>query len=411
YSSRPTFWVAGYLAGRSNNVFYIKSTSPRFKTYRALLHKTLNQIYRPSASPDGKSANNCQQHYLLETPDDFIAHVRRNAVALVMRVPYGYQVKSTDDKFVNILEETFALSGSINTPSKYWVEFLPLCAFGFTADGEYIAHVLLMTGKLRRLDIVPFNWAISQVSTGSYEESFISDHIYDKGFAPTEEEREDILRWCAAALYFWGGDTTVSVMTTFFLLMKRHPDVQQRAREEIDSVLGGNWATHDDLSSLPYVNAMIKEIMRWGPVVPLGIPHQTTEDDGFNGYFIPKDTRVVANIWGMAYDENVYPNPTKFDPTRFLGEHPQMDPLKYAFGFGRRICPGLHLAGASIFLNLANILANFTISKKCGPDGQGIEPEANWMPGLTVHLQLFLCKVTPRSPEALRAMLAGSKHA
>jgi cytochrome P450 len=62
----------------------------------------------------------------------------------------------------------------------------------------------------------------------------------------------------------------VSVMVTFFFLMTHHSEIQERAREEIDSVLGGNMATHDDRPSLPYVNAMIKEILRWGPVVPLG---------------------------------------------------------------------------------------------------------------------------------------------
>jgi hypothetical protein len=122
--------------------------------------------------------------------------------------------------------------------------------------------------------------------TGSFTNSFISDHINDEKFAPTNEERDDILRWCAASLYVGGGDTvlgmiqldgsvflpsqTVSIMTTFFYLMACHPDIQQRARDEIDSVLGGEMAIHQHRSSLPYVNAMIKEIMRWGPVVPLG---------------------------------------------------------------------------------------------------------------------------------------------
>lgn len=59
-------------------------------------------------------------------------------------------------------------------------------------------------------------------------------------------------------------------MTTFFLIMALHPEIQERAREEIDRVLGGNMARHEDRTSLPYVNAMIKEIMRWGPVAPLG---------------------------------------------------------------------------------------------------------------------------------------------
>ncbi|KXN86107.1 O-methylsterigmatocystin oxidoreductase [Leucoagaricus sp. SymC.cos] len=469
YSSRPTLWMSGRLAGRSDTVFQTKSTSPRFKTYRALLYKTLNQraiqTYRPLQDTE------CQilLKGLLETPDDFIAHSRRNAVALIMRVAYGYQVETIDDKFVGILEEAFRLNRDLNTPNLYWVEFLPILRHvpTWVPGAGFKRLALRMARELRRLDTVPFNWATSQVSTGSYEESFVSDHIHDKGFAPTEEEREDILRWCAAALYIGGGDTTVSVMTTFFFLMACHPNVQWRAREEIDSVLGGNWVTHDVRLFLPYVNAMIKEIIRWGPVVPLCLPHQTIEDDGFNGYFIPKDTIVVANIWAMAYDENVYPNPTKFDPTRFLGENQQMDPLKYVFGFGRRICPGiphavtkddhydgyfipkgtriianiyamtrdksiypnpdvfdptrffgenpqmdpykfvfgfgrricpgLHLAESSLYLNIINILANFTISKKFGEDGKEIEPEVYWQTGITAHLKPFPCQVTPRS--------------
>ena len=63
---------------------------------------------------------------------------------------------------------------------------------------------------------------------------------------------------------------TVSVMTTFFLLMTLHPDIQKRAQKEVDRVMGGTMVTPDDTSSLPLVNAVIKEIKRWGPVAPLG---------------------------------------------------------------------------------------------------------------------------------------------
>jgi len=105
----------------------------------------------------------------------------------------------------------------------------------------------------------------------------------------------------------------------------------------------------------------------------------------------------------MSRDENVYPDPTRFDPTRFLGNNQQMDPNKFVFGFGRRVCPGrnrssepfqdtpheelmlrplgIHLAESSVFLNITNILANFTISKKVGEDGQMIEPEIQWSTG------------------------------
>ncbi|KAF5363575.1 hypothetical protein D9756_000137 [Leucocoprinus leucothites] len=270
YSSRPAIWMSGELAGRTDNVFLTKTTSPRFRIYRTLLQKTLNpraiQVYREL------QISECQTLLkgLLETPDEFITHLRRNAVAVTMRVAYGYEIKSADDKFVDMLEESLKLGVASTFLSKvthllqvrHIPEWFP--GAGFKRLARTVAQ------ELRQLENVPFNWATSQVSTGSYKESFISDHINDRDFAPTEEEREDILRWCAEALYVGGGDTTVSIITTFFFLMARHPEIQARARQEIDLVLGGNMATHDDQPSLPYVNAMIKEIMRWGPVIPLG---------------------------------------------------------------------------------------------------------------------------------------------
>lgn len=186
-------------------------------------------------------------------------------------------------------------------------------------------------------------------------------------------------------------------MTTFFLLMALYPDVQKRAREEIDRIVGDNMVSHRNKMSMPYVNAMITEIIRWGPAVPLALPHSVTQDDYHNGYFIPKDSKVIANVYAMSRDENVYPDPTRFDPTRFLGNNQQMDPNKFVFGFGRRVCPGIHLAESSVFLNITNILANFTISKKVGEDGQMIEPEIQWSTGTIMHLKPFPCQITPRS--------------
>ncbi|KAF9448958.1 cytochrome P450 [Macrolepiota fuliginosa MF-IS2] len=408
YSSRPEFWMAGYLAGRRHGVFLTKTMSPRFKIYRTLLHKTLNQ--RAIQAYEALQITECRAllKALLNTPDKFISHLRRNAVAVIMNVAYGYQVGSEEDEFVHLLEKSFELSGSLNVPGKFWVEFFPLLRHvpewfpgaGFKRLAKSIA------GQMDQTNYIPFNWAKSQIATGSYQESFVSDHIKDDKFGSTEEEREDILSWCSGSLYIGGGDTTVSILTTFFFLMALHPSIQKCAREEIDRVLGSNVVAHEDRPSLPYVNAMIKEIMRWGPVAPLAIPHQVIEDDYFDGYYIPKGARVMANVWAMAHDENVYPSPSVFDPTRFLGENQQMDPNKFVFGFGRRVCPGLHLAEASIFLNVTNILANFIISKKIGIDGKEIEPEAHWSTGITAHLKPFPCEITPRSPNTLRSMLS-----
>lgn len=52
-----------------------------------------------------------------------------------------------------------------------------------------------------------------------------------------------------------------------------------------------------DYDSLPYVRALVKEALRWSPVDPMGLPHRLTEDDVYEGYFIPKSTICIANVW------------------------------------------------------------------------------------------------------------------
>jgi cytochrome P450 len=72
------------------------------------------------------------------------------------------------------------------------------------------------------------------------------------------------------------------------------PEIQVRAREELDMVVGPDrLPTFEDCDSLPYIQAIIMECMRWLPVVPVGPPHSTTQDDNYKGYFIPKDTIII----------------------------------------------------------------------------------------------------------------------
>lgn len=91
---------------------------------------------------------------------------------------------------------------------------------------------------------------------------------------------------------------TVSATYSFFLAMTLHPEVQKKAQDEIDRVVGSDrFPSFSDRANLPYVDAIVKEVLRWNPVAPLSLPHTTIEDDMFEGYYIPKGTIVLANIW------------------------------------------------------------------------------------------------------------------
>ncbi|KAK7466159.1 hypothetical protein VKT23_004882 [Stygiomarasmius scandens] len=162
-----------------------------------------------------------------------------------------------------------------------------------------------------------------------------------------------------------GADTTMSTIAIFFLAMSLYPDVQIRAQKELDVVLGpGKLPTYDDRSSLPYVEAVFREVMRWHPVIPMGIPHVTSEEIYHDKYYIPKGTIIFPNIWAMTHDPNTMESPDKFIPERHLRKGEKFDSINtvLAYGFGRRICAGRWMANDVIWLAIASVLATVKIS-------------------------------------------------
>jgi len=193
-------------------------------------------------------------------------------------------------------------------------------------------------------------------------------------------------------------------MQTFVLAMTLHPEVLRQAQAEIDSVVGADRLPQlSDRSRLPYLDAVIKETLRWNVAAPLSLPRATGEDDEYNGYFIPKGAVIFPNVWQMCHDPSLYHDSFTFKPERFLpggGREPELDPRNFVFGFGRRICPGKDLGDASLFVAFSMVLAVFNISKARDTTGKFIEPEVEYLPGVVSHPKKFQCSITPRSDAA-----------
>ena len=161
--------------------------------------------------------------------------------------------------------------------------------------------------------------------------------------------------------------------------MLAYPETQARAHAELDAVVGrSRLPTFSDFSHLPYIRAMVKESLRWRPVAPSGVPHQSTEDDWYEGMFIPKGTVCITNIWHMNRDPKIFGENTEdFDPERYLdasgGIVPGMSEIKeqghFAYGFGRRNCVGRHMADNSLFINIAVLLWATKIERKKDASG------------------------------------------
>lgn len=91
---------------------------------------------------------------------------------------------------------------------------------------------------------------------------------------------------------------TVVALHVFFLAMVLFPDAQRNAQKELDEVVGPTRLPEfGDRENLPYINALCKEIMRWHPILPLGVAHRVVKDDVIDGYIIPASSIIVGNAW------------------------------------------------------------------------------------------------------------------
>ena len=162
--------------------------------------------------------------------------------------------------------------------------------------------------------------------------------------------------------------------------MIAHPEIQKRAQDELDDVVGRSRApTFADSPNLPYIQALVKESLRWRPTLPLGIPHATTEDDWYEGMFIPKGTMCMVNLWQCHRDpESFGPDAASFNPERFLDEHGRLIPGPVvtrddghgSYGFGRRICVGKHAANEVLFIDIATVLWAAQLERACDASGK-----------------------------------------
>ncbi|KAJ7614589.1 cytochrome P450 [Mycena polygramma] len=404
YSDRPVSWMLSHLSGRT--VFQLSVLDPHFPKYRKMLHSGLNKratkAYRPIQNHHLKNL----LRGLAENPDAFPASIKRYVAGIALKIAYGYDVSGDNDYFVGLAEQNARAAASVLQPF-FWVEAFPSLRF-IPSWFPFVTFKRIMTEAKKVIDVVeavPFEWAKEKIASGDCTDSFFSRYFRpDEDPALSEEDWRN-LKWTSASIYGGGAHTTAAAMTTFFLLMSLNPEIQKTAQAEIDKVAGRERLLNgDDQASLPYVKALLKEMLRFAPVAPLGLTHRVIEDDIYEGYLIPKGSTVIANIWAITHDSESYPDPDTFDPTRHLGDKPQPDPFRFVFGYGRRVCPGAVLGEESLFLAVANILASFNISKAINAEGIEIEPAFEWFSSVVTFPTNFGCRISPRFPETFAAL-------
>ncbi|XP_064603415.1 cytochrome P450 1A1-like [Liolophura sinensis] len=267
----------------------------------------------------------------------------------------------------------------------------------------------LFRGRLRRfLEIIRTSLEVQSTQQKRHAETFDPAHIRDvtdalfqaskeitpeeRGLGLTSEKVNTVIGDFLGA----GSDTVGTTLLWSFLHMVTSPHVQARVHSEIDHHIGrSRWPTYKDRKSLPFVEATILEIFRFGTIAPLAIPHATTCDVQLNGYSIPKDTFVLVNLASTCNDYDVWGDPKSFRPDRFLSNG-SIDSSKaemvLSFGVGRRRCLGEFIAKVELFMFFCSVMQNCSFHRA---PGEVYTYEASF--GLTMKPKPFKLIVKSRS--------------
>lgn len=201
--------------------------------------------------------------------------------------------------------------------------------------------------------------------------------------------------------FFIAGAIPIGATLDFFVLMMLlHPEAQQKAQKEIDSVVGRNRLPQlSDKTKLPYLEAVLLELQRMYTITPVTGPRRVTKDTTLHGYNIPKDTTVLISLWSVHRDQEHWGDPDVFRPERFIDTYGQLikDDWLLNFGVGKRRCLGEALGRSCVFLFSAGILQHYEILPVPGKS----PPTSAPIPGITMSPPPYKVMLKPRIEQAV----------
>ncbi|KAF8309118.1 cytochrome P450 [Amanita rubescens] len=399
YSSRP--WIPAAEMLGIDNITALIPYGDELRRHRKILHESLRKEVMPLYHSKHTEKVHLMINRLLIKPEDFASHCKWLAVAVTMSTTFGYDISAgeANDRYVTLAEHVLTVIPELLQPGRNIINVFPFLRFippwipgASTQKSVVKVKKLWMAYKTE-----PYEYVKSNLLAGTSKDCMLTrllrSRLRDDG---ATVEDEDDLKDTMATMYLAGAESTQSAQLIFFMAMALYPSVQKRVRDEIDRVVGRHrLPTFDDRPSLPHVDAVLRETLRWRLVAPLAIPHMAIKDDIYKGFYIPKGTLVLPNAWAISQDETIYSNHDTFNPNRFFNPDGTLndDKIEYAFGYGRRLCPGRHMARDVLWLMMASVLATFNIFKEKDENGVDIDIDQNaFTSGLSRYV-IHYCKL------------------
>ncbi|KAI1498864.1 cytochrome P450 [Biscogniauxia marginata] len=339
---------------------------------------------------------------------NFHQHFRRFTVSAIYTLLYGYRLKTGNEKEPTEAHHVQSESTRVSDIGAYLVDFLPvlnhlpgfLAPWKKEAEGLWDMERTLHLGNFERgLKNSGWNFTKHMMNTAEAKTMTTVELAYDLGILTI------------AAL-----DTSTAALCWLVVAwITRSDRFVPKAQQLLDEVVGRDRLPQfEDRPRLAYIDAMVNEVIRWRPIAIGGVPHATKTEDVYMGYRIPAGSTVLPHHYAITRDEATFGNNVDdYVPERWLLQDGKDvadtavpgpdDTLKdlplVAFGFGRRICPGRHLARNGLFIAVARLLWAFNVEAGISETGEKVVVDDMALTeGFTTEPKPFNAVFHPRGP-------------
>ncbi|KAI0300719.1 cytochrome P450 [Multifurca ochricompacta] len=408
YSGRPRFIMAQEILNQSLGMALMDYGELWRRSRRAAhdaVSRTTVQNYHPTQTKEATILVSA----LLEDPENRHSHFQRANASVILSILYDYPtLESTNEKVVMDIDSNFKWFSRAAARTSF-VEFFPWMIHIPQRFAKWKREALMQAAERYDIFLGLFDRVRADIATGGERPSFSASLLRKHDRYHLSEHEMTFL----SGQIVGGFETTSTTLKWWTVAMVAFPQVQRRAQAELDAVVGrSRLPTFADVPHLPYVRAVVREVLRWRPPLPFGVPHSATEDDWYEGMFIPKGATCIANIWQCNHDRAIFgEDADDFRPERHLDEGGELLPGPIetnqeghvSFGFGRRICVGKYLANDTLFISTARILWATTIGHVLDENGKKVVPDLEGFTdgGLLLRPAPYDCKITPRFPEVV----------
>ena len=297
----------------------------------------------------------------LNEPRTWFAHHFRYATSVLYRLVLGEPFEKTKEELDEYQKVTMQFVFNIN---RHFVDFFPWLAF-LPRVLQYWAPPWRKMGAYHRSVLAAW-WEPIEVAIhkGTASPSFARDTLLHPE-TKYRGDREEAM-YLATSVISAGGDNTRMTLNTFVMAMVSHPQALRRLQAELDTCCGTapeslRLPTLADMPSLRYCAALVKEVLRWRPTVPLVPQHHLTAPLAYDGYLFPPGTDFLIN--NAALQDSKWDDLECFRPERFVEDGNEANPIHrfWGFGGGRRICVGYRVAQTALFVAYARIAYCFNV--------------------------------------------------